>query len=28
VPFGQAGAALRQWSEKPAAVTKIHVEAP
>jgi threonine dehydrogenase-like Zn-dependent dehydrogenase len=26
VPFGQAGAALRQWSEQPAAVTKIHVE--
>jgi len=26
VSFAQAGAALRQWSEQPAAVTKIHVE--
>ncbi len=26
VPFLQAGDALRQWSEKPGAVTKIHVE--
>jgi threonine dehydrogenase-like Zn-dependent dehydrogenase len=26
VPFAQAGAALRRWSEQPGAVTKIHVE--
>jgi 2-desacetyl-2-hydroxyethyl bacteriochlorophyllide A dehydrogenase len=26
VPFSEAGAALRHWSEEPGAVTKIHVE--
>jgi threonine dehydrogenase-like Zn-dependent dehydrogenase len=28
VPFGEAAAALRDWAERPGAITKIHVELP